>query len=785
MNTHKPTLPPQLARALHRITILTALTLTFSALLGTGPASAGQATLPDGRMYEMVTPPEKNGAIPNAFLDGELSPQVSEDGTRVFSDVGQCFGAALSCFVVHDAKDGMPYEFERSPSGWIPHPLAPAASQVEGAAQEGVNVNAKTAFFSVQNGAATDLYGRTATGAFLDLGPFAEPPSFGEPPFSFAVDTFQNGRIATSDLHHVVYVTGGPFWIFDDTKPTGAPSSYEYEGTDMPHPRLIGLAPGNSGELISRCGTKVGGENTYTYNALSEDGETVYFEAYQCEESENGHQPAVAATSLYARYEHARSELISAHAPLTAPVDGEMCDSSCQAQPDEVSDFQGASADGSRVFFTDTGQLTDKASEDQSDEAAKHSATYCHEPLGEELAPGCNLYESECPNRCADPSERTLVDVSAGDTSPGGPRPRVLGVTAISKDGSHVYFIAEGALTGANAEGNSPASGEPNLYAYERDATVPAGRLKFVATVSRSDEEELWNNGTGGGLGVANVTPDGRFLVFTTHRALTPDDTRTERTTQVYRYDAEHSQLLRLSIGAGDFDDGGNEGSGNAKIVPAREAMESHINPLREDPTMSDDGSYVFFVSPDALVPGALNDVSSGNEKLAENAYAWHEGEVSLISGGKDVSLQGEESRNAVQLLGSDGSGRNVFFETFESLAPADTDTQRDIYDARICTDAEPCLESPTPGEVCGEGTCRPGSGAQPTAFGVPGSTMVNGDGDLLTPASVVVKPKPKSAAQLGAQKLAKALKACRKDKSKTRRSACEKRARRTYGRSK
>ena len=51
---------------------------------------------------------------------------------------------------------------------------------------------------------------------------------------------------------------------------------------------------------------------------------------------------------------------------------------------------------------------------------------------------------------------------------------------------------------------------------YERDASHPEGQLAFITRMAPSDEEEWkWDHLA------ANVTPDGRFLVFTSHRALT------------------------------------------------------------------------------------------------------------------------------------------------------------------------------------------------------------------------------------------------------------------------
>jgi Tol biopolymer transport system component len=53
------------------------------------------------------------------------------------------------------------------------------------------------------------------------------------------------------------------------------------------------------------------------------------------------------------------------------------------------------------------------------------------------------------------------------------------------------------------------------------------------------------------------VTPDGRFLVFTSHRALTADDTRGDGPAQVYEYDAQTGTLTRVSIGQDGYNENG------------------------------------------------------------------------------------------------------------------------------------------------------------------------------------------------------------------------------------
>ena len=172
--------------------------------------------------------------------------------------------------------------------------------------------------------------------------------------------------------------------------------------------------------------------------------------------------------------------------------------------------------------------MTDGASESSGSSAGAGGCVNTSES-------GCNLYESECPH-CADLSEeqeqgkRRLIDVSEGAKAHGGPR--VQGVAAISPDGSHVYFVAKGKLTGEEENQSHEKAQEEanNLYVYERDQAHPQGHLAFITVLSPSDKESVWRPG----VLRANVTPDGRFLVFTSHRALTADDTRAEGPEQVY-----------------------------------------------------------------------------------------------------------------------------------------------------------------------------------------------------------------------------------------------------------
>jgi hypothetical protein len=109
---------------------------------------------------------------------------------------------------------------------------------------------------------------------------------------------------------------------------------------------------------------------------------------------------------------------------------------------------------------------------------------------------------------------------------------------------------------------------------------------------------------------------------------------------------------------------------------------------------------------------------------------------VYLISDGRDVSGHNH-------LLGTDATGANVFFQTGDRLVPKDTDTQVDIYDARICEpeNGNPCIaEPPVALPPCDGENCHGIPEATPSLL-APGSASFNGEGNV-TPAAAPPPPK-------------------------------------------
>ena len=127
--------------------------------------------------------------------------------------------------------------------------------------------------------------------------------------------------------------------------------------------------------------------------------------------------------------------------------------------------------------------------------------------------------------------------------------------------------------------------------------------------------------------------------------------------------------------------------------------------------------------------------------------------------------------------------GEDVFFLTAAKLSPSDTDTALDVYDAHICSTAVPCPSTAVsvPPACTNTDSCRSAPSPQPEVFGAPASATFSGPGNQAPPPPPA-GPKPKTAAQIRAEKLAKALRACRKDRSKAKRKACERQAQSKYG---
>jgi hypothetical protein len=718
-------------------------------------ASPGfRAYLPECRAYEMVSPPYKQGfpVVAAGYSENDLVGSGVDGAPLVWGTSLGAFAGGPDSLSFGEGND---YRFKRSQSGWDTVAVDPQLGQYVGnpayspigsevLATTGDGTSLLDLHQPSQSIYVNDLYLRTLAGSFSRIGPMLPQSAIPAEP----TGVIQNaaGRVAiagsSADLSHVLfYVTDQErpseattsFWPGDATlselgEASIARSLYEYSGTDNAEPQLVGVT--NSGplngqphinegaQLVSRCGIHLGGrDGGSTHNAMSANGAVVFFTANPaCPNGGPGSGPP--AFELFVRLHGERTVALSEPTPTECGSS-----SACAEAPIADANFEGASEDGAKVFFTSTQQLLPTAVED---ETAEDSAVRrgCSETVGQN---GCNLYAYDF-NR---PAGQSLQLVSGGAV--GGSGAQVQGVAALAEDGSHTYFVAKGVLAANAGAATDSLSGLPqratagaeNLYLSECDARYPECHTSFVATLSASDSFQ-WSSS---GESPMTSTPDGRFLVFYSRADLTPDDSSTAL--QIFRYDAQRNELVRVSIGNNGYNENGNTNVFNA-FIPSSGYASAQVVGRDAHRAVSNDGSIVVFASADALTPGAM----TGPTNAVKNVYEYRDGHVYLISDGRTVVGSVLLYRGA-KPLGVSSSGRDILFATYGSLVPQDQDVLGDIYDARV----DGGFPAPAEGVACTGGSCQSPLNAAPS-LALAGSATTVGGGDLTPPTSTPVKRK-------------------------------------------
>ncbi len=406
--------------------------------------------------------------------------------------------------------------------------------------------------------------------------------------------------------------------------------------------------------------------------------------------------------------------------------------------------YWGASGDGSKVFFTSKAELTNNSYTGSEDNAP-------------------NLYEYNL-------ETGSLTDLTGAETDAAGEGAAVQGVVQLSADGSYVYFVAAGALTGSgeNSEHDRAIEGEDNLY-VSHEGDKPA----FVTTLASNDatdwQAEVGNAPDGGPeTHTATVDPSGRRLAFISERALTgydneqaaagecerqeqhvPTFTEVGACREVYLYNGQAGTLVCVSC-----DPTGARPTGPSNLGLSPSPLSSYR--LRN---FSEDGT-LFFDSSDTLAPHAKDG--------RQNVYEYEEDHVYPLS---NVAGDSEST-----FLDAGANGNNVFFSSADKLLPEDASQNVEVWDARV--DGGYPVNVAAPACMTAE-ACRTASPPTPALFGAPPSATFSGPGNLVAP-QPASRPKPESLTR--AQKLAAAVKSCRKDKKKAERQRCEKQARNRYG---
>jgi hypothetical protein len=807
-----------------------------------------EATLLDGRGWELVTPPEKDGSTIYALRkEGGLIQAAAEGGSIAYVAAGPVGEGAPSgsrspepteIVATHEAhatsaKDpwtsqdiatengspsegfeaGGPWEYQAfsgTLSASIVAPLTESALNA-GEPEEapvGQDIYVRSSEDCPEHAKSTPCFVPLVTQTD-DTGSSHEALNLTAASLGFAA--------ATPDLKHVVFSSKAA--LTANAVP-GHQALYMWTAGEPASERLqlLSVLPVTGAEEVARevfvggrTSAKGEGGERMAATAVSQEGSRVRVvwhagpHLYDTEISQTGGVTSVSSEQV--------DEVDTTEAGITSP------------EPL----FQSGSADGSTVFFTDPQHLASGAAS-KAQTVTELYAFEAKKPAGKRvtnLTPG-------------------LIKGEAADV--------IGGVLGTSEGGSTVYFVANGVLSdneGVDGEHarqgdcfvEAPRSHGCSLYVAHRNEAGQWESPRFIVRLSMEDAPD-WGAphptvlGYSLHLQTSRVSPNGEYLAFMSDRHLlgyNNDDANSGfPDEEVYLYHYSHGNLVCAScnpsgaqpVGVEDIQNAG-EGEGLAvdrpeawgNLVPYDDHWLAGNIPgwtsygllpsVYQSRYLSNQGR-LFFNSADALVPVAkpvrketieVDGVTKEAEVGVENVYEYEPREIGTCTAEDENATEGcvqlissGESEHESSFLDASNEGNDVFFLTDSRLTPWDVDSELDIYDARTCKptaaepDPEPCAPAPsTKLPSCTAEECRPPATPAPALPGpasnvASGSTNLNSAAANLAPRQqvlgVTTSKKPKTRAQL----LASALKACKKDKHKGKRVACERAAHRRYG---
>jgi hypothetical protein len=668
--------------------------ITVSAIVScVGIAAA--VTLPNGRAYELVSPPAKNGG--EVIVDPGRT-RVAADGDAISFASLEGFGDVRGTGIATEymsVRDGA-----AETNGWATHAITPSQNPF----------TLPAAFQAAEPEYFGDFSSDLSSGVFRAWSLLAPAPNVqrvenvyvrndlrtpGPGSYELASDSVAPVGSATEplanlvpprvvgasrDFGHVLFESAYP--LTTDATATSQPKRFNLYDWDHGTLHLAGILPDGSSAPWSVAGQ--GGSNGhYTQRTISGDGSRVFFTV--------GTGPGSNRGSLYMRVNDATTAQINA-SERTVPESA------------QGALFGAASEDGRRAFFVTQENLTDDA-------AGGDNKLY--------------MYDASKPD--TDPHNLTLLSVDHETSDIGN----VQGVIGASDDGRHVYFIAAGQLVA----GQPILNGGFGIYAWHDDGT-PNGAIEYVGELADTSDSSFDLPSTYSlNPQRARVSPDGRRMLFMSHtgegllsahggtdydHGNTCGITHDQACEEIYVYDADTQQLRCASCNptgtpaTADADDTVRvKGVGGSETTP-------HLNnPL------SDDGRHVFFTTGEALVP------QDTNGKLDAYEYDTSDGSVHLLSTGTDPSDS--------YFVDASSSGDDAFIATRARLVGWDTDQSYDIYDVRVhggVPDPAP------PAQGCAGEGCRGPLGLAPIPV-LPGSSAITGDGNVKSTAHRS-KPKPK-----------------------------------------
>jgi hypothetical protein len=696
--------------------------------------------LPDNRVYEQVSPADKNGNNAGAstntvVLFGGLDHYAlaAADGNGVLFEGSGPMGETTAGYNLY-------FEAQRSAAGWSTRAIMPRTQESTVANGGTLNVQPKYVdpssdlshvMFEARGGTfatppnakcgyehdgADQLY-LSAPDPLLAATWLARPeisnpievcggegrsgaPVGGTPDFSTVYFTFP-GTLLPEDASRAPHVTNT-----DETEaePWGF---YEYSGGVLSE---AGVLPDGSLDPFGAAPAASGHRRAITGNQIADEGKRAFFvspDPASCTYNGGHNNCTVDPPELYVRENGEKTVLVSRTLipevnglppevnGLPAPAPHGALGFTGSTQGNTVfsglnTSFVYASPDGSQAFFESSDCLTKAAL------------------TGGVCGGGVKTYDFD-------------VETSALTYLPG-----VVGqIVTSDQNGSSFAFV-------------SPEAGAEEA---ELDLWSGPGGGAVIRITQMEGQPKGVFQGSGADVRVARMSSDGSVVVFMTPLLLPGHFNSGTELEQIYRYDVAEDTLGCVSCAP-------------AGVTPTSEAELSVLEAneagagldietgLVGERGISSDGSRIFFDTADPLVPQdtntgltIFNRATHRVEPQGRDVYEWENGTVYLLSGGK--------SARSSFFLDNSENGGDVFFATTEGLVPGDTDGAYDVYDARIPHKGD----NPPPAAVPCEGSVCQGPPRVPAPLGAPASATFSGLGNIAPEpaAKPAAKPKPKA----------------------------------------
>jgi hypothetical protein len=759
----------------------------------TTQAGTGVGRLPDSRRWELVSPADKHGGSIGGIGGAAILQAAAPGGAMTYLSTVPTEAS------VPGFSGGVQVMSSRGAGGWSSQDLALPHNSAAG-----TSGTLEFPFFS------EDLSRALAepSGQFTSLAPYVSPPDTERTPYirhdatcatapGACFEPLLTAAAGFSDVPAgtefggAAHTTGAPFV---DATPDlahvvlsatvnltsvgagGHEELYEWSAgaASSERLRLLSALPHGAGVATF---ARIGYEGAATRHAISDDGSRVVWSE---QEGQRHLYMRINATRPQSPLDGAGECTVAADA-CTIQLD--VAQPNAPASGEVAPEFQLASSDGTRVLFTDHRKLTEDSG----------------------ALPGLlDLYECQ-------------IVVVAGswhcklsDLTPlrSGENAAVQGgALGASRDASYVYFVADGVLGDGGERGagrgdcsasNFTAQKSCNLYLLHYDSASGKWEApRFITALSGEDHPDWTLNPTGSGQ-TARVSPDGRWLAFMSERSLAGYDNRDAHSGQldqeVFLYHANAGggvvcascdptgarpvgveyDKLRLVAGTNIWE----PQVWLAANIPAWTPYEL-LRSRYQSRYLSDSGR-LFFNSGDALVPQDINNNEDVYqfEPLGVGDCASASATFDAAKGGCVALISSGVAHGESAFLDASETGDDVFFLTAEQLTPQDIDNAVDVYDAHACSAAAPCSSVPAFPPACTTvDACRAAPAPQPSIFGPPASATFAGPGNAVPPAPAPTRPLTAH------ERLLRALRACHRDRNRHRRHACERRAKRRYGR--